>query len=704
MLRYQLEDKRQRDLFKTGIAGTQQLVEQADDNAKKAIAQRRLNEAQLDQQKAALAAIDIQEKQLRAQIHAAEAQVALASDNLRYTRILSPADGLVGQRQVRLGQFVNVGTQVIAVLPLPNIWALANFKETQMTNIRVGQPARVTVDAFPDLKLTGHVDSLVAGDRQHLRAASARQRDRELHQSGPARARKDRARQQPFAWRAGEARHVGRSHGRYRRGPCAERRNGDERRGAKAMTAVPAPLASAGAEVRAPAPITSAGVATHAAGWIPPRLSADSLRPYVGILGVLIGAILSFVGSRITTFGLADLRGGLHFGFDEGAWMTTSFGVGQMMVGVACPYLGAIFSVRRILLHGMALLFVASLLGPLSPNLTAFLTAQFLAGVGSGTFIPLTIGFIVRSLPQRLIVYGLAVYAMNSELSQNVSASLEGWYTENWSWRWIEWQNCVALPLMFACIWYGVPREKINTALLRHLDWPGLVYAGVGFALLYAGLDQGNRLDWNNNGLVNGLLLAGGLLTLAFVVRELYVEKPFLNLRLLAKEGLVPILLLLAGFRFIILSTAYIIPTYLQVVQNYRELQVGAVLIWIALPQFLIVLPLGWLLSRVDARWVLGVRRDLDRNRLADGNRSHAGLGHRRLSSLAVSPGRRAVVRVDGGHRSRGSIDESRRCVDDRHAAPDQSPVRRRDRNRVHADVRARARAGPLQSHRPACR
>jgi membrane fusion protein (multidrug efflux system) len=163
VLRYQLEDQRQRNLYKTGIAGTQQLVEQADDNAKKAMAQRRLNEAQLDQQKAALAAIDIQEKQLRAQIHAAEAQVALASDNLRYTRILSPADGLVGQRQVRLGQFVNVGTQVIAVLPLPNLWVTANYKETQMTNVRLGQPASVTVDAFPDLKLTGHVDSWSPG-------------------------------------------------------------------------------------------------------------------------------------------------------------------------------------------------------------------------------------------------------------------------------------------------------------------------------------------------------------------------------------------------------------------------------------------------------------------------------------------------------------------------------------------------------------
>jgi MFS transporter, DHA2 family, multidrug resistance protein len=371
------------------------------------------------------------------------------------------------------------------------------------------------------------------------------------------------------------------------------------------MTAIPAPLAPRAAAVRVPAPITSAGVATHASGTPFIRLSADSLRPYIGILGVLIGSLLSTVGSRITTFGLADLRGGLHFGFDEGAWMTTSFGVGQMLIGIACPYLGAIFSVRRILLYGMALLFIASLLGPLSPNLTAFLTAQFLAGVGAGTFIPLTIGFIARNLPQRLIVYGLAVYATNSELSQNVAASLEGWYSDSLSWRWIEWQYCAALPLMFACIWYGVPREKTNTSLLQHLDWPGLAYSGFGFALLYAGLDQGNRLDWNNNGLVNGLLLSGGLLTLAFVVRELTAAKPFLNLRLLTREGLVPILLLVTAFRFIILSTAYIIPTYLQVVQNYRELQVGAVLLWIALPQLLIVLPLGALLQRVDPRLVL---------------------------------------------------------------------------------------------------
>ncbi len=354
-------------------------------------------------------------------------------------------------------------------------------------------------------------------------------------------------------------------------------------------------------------PITAAGAALHGIAVAHPRLRIDTLRPYIGILGVLLGSIMSTLGSRVTSFGIADLRGGLHLGFDEGAWITTTFGVGQMLIGVSCPYLGAIFGVRRVLLWGVTLFFTASLLAPLSPNLTAYLAAKFLGGVGSGTFIPLTISFVARSLPSRLVIYGLAVYAMNSELSQNVGASLEGWYADHWSWRWIDWQYCLALPFMFACIWYGTPRERINGELLKGLDWPGLAYAGFGFALLYAGLDQGNRLDWTRNGLVAGLLIAGAAVTSAFVARELFAARPFLNLRALVRRQILAILMLLAGFRFIILSTAYIIPAYLQSVQNFRELQVGAVLLWIALPQLLIVLPLGALLNRADARWVLAL-------------------------------------------------------------------------------------------------
>jgi membrane fusion protein (multidrug efflux system) len=122
-----------------------------------------LTMAPLDQQNALLKSLDVQQEQLEAQLRAAEAQAMLAQNNLGYTEITAPADGMVGQRQVRPGQFVNIGTQLIAVMPLPGIWVIANYKETQMTNMRIGQRARVTVDAFPGLALTGMVESWSPG-------------------------------------------------------------------------------------------------------------------------------------------------------------------------------------------------------------------------------------------------------------------------------------------------------------------------------------------------------------------------------------------------------------------------------------------------------------------------------------------------------------------------------------------------------------
>jgi DHA2 family multidrug resistance protein len=85
------------------------------------------------------------------------------------------------------------------------------------------------------------------------------------------------------------------------------------------------------------------------------------------------------------------------------------------------------------------------------------------------------------------------------------------------------------------------------------------------------------------------------------------VARPAIDLRILSRGYLILLFVLLAGFRFTILSTGYIIPNYLQTIQNYRGLQIGSVLIWIALPQFLIVLPLATALTRIDPRWTLGV-------------------------------------------------------------------------------------------------
>src|SRR5271170_5628681 len=159
LTRYHLETLRQQNLLVTKYAGTEQLVEQAVDNEKHTEATLALNQAQLAQQRQQLNVLDSQEKQANAALKAQQAARELAKITLGYTRITAPVDGMVSERQVRPGQYVSVGTEVISLVPLPNVWVVANYKETQMTRIRLDQPARVTVDAFPDVVLHGHVDS-----------------------------------------------------------------------------------------------------------------------------------------------------------------------------------------------------------------------------------------------------------------------------------------------------------------------------------------------------------------------------------------------------------------------------------------------------------------------------------------------------------------------------------------------------------------
>src|SRR5580700_2122782 len=185
-----------------------------------------------------------------------------------------------------------------------------------------------------------------------------------------------------------------------------------------------------------------------------------SLRPYIGTLAVLLGTVISTLDSRITTFGLADVRGAVHAGFDEGAWITTAFTVGQMMIGPPSSWLGAVFGVRRVMMISATIFSISNLLLPFSPDLRFVLAFQLISGLASGTFIPLTIGFVVLNLPPRLIVYGVAAYAMNLELSLNIAASIEGWFTDNLSWKWIFWDTALLAPLMLVCVHFGMPRQR----------------------------------------------------------------------------------------------------------------------------------------------------------------------------------------------------------------------------------------------------
>jgi membrane fusion protein, multidrug efflux system len=123
--------------------------------------------AALQRDTAALAAAERQVDVLKTARAKAEAQLERygaveqqAQLNLGYTTIAAPVDGTVGARSLRVGQYVQAGTALMAVVPLHSVYVVGNFKETQLTNVHPGEPAEVTIDTFPGVRLKGHVDSL----------------------------------------------------------------------------------------------------------------------------------------------------------------------------------------------------------------------------------------------------------------------------------------------------------------------------------------------------------------------------------------------------------------------------------------------------------------------------------------------------------------------------------------------------------------
>ncbi|WP_234683363.1 HlyD family secretion protein [Bradyrhizobium monzae] len=163
----QQENKRYTDLAATGYGSVQ--------NAQQAQSRNAGADAAIQRDTANLASALKQVELLKAEILQAKAAAARAAAlqrqaelNLGYTTIVAPIDGVVGNRSLRVGQFVQAGTQLMAIVPAEGAYVVANFKETQLTNVHAGQQVEIEVDTFPGQVVHGHVDSIAPASGQEF--------------------------------------------------------------------------------------------------------------------------------------------------------------------------------------------------------------------------------------------------------------------------------------------------------------------------------------------------------------------------------------------------------------------------------------------------------------------------------------------------------------------------------------------------------
>src|SRR5215468_3021298 len=330
-------------------------------------------------------------------------------------------------------------------------------------------------------------------------------------------------------------------------------------------------------------------------------------NPYVGTLGVFFGAGIATLNGRLISVGLPDLRGALGLGVDEASWIPTAYNMAMMFIGPFSVFLGGLLGVRRVLLWSAAIFILCTLLLPLSPSLNVLLCLQVVSGLSSGTFYPLTFTYAARSLPFRYVVYAIGVYPLDIVGSTSLAVPLEAWLTEHLSWHWLFWVSVlIAVPMML-CVYLAIPNPPERAGPKPALSWRGFLYGCLGLALIYGALDQGERLDWLNSGVIVGLLVTGVFLLACAIIRRWRSPNPLVNPIFLANRNTLILGACLFSFRFALLAIALLIPGLLSVTQGYRPLETGLVMLWLVAPLILAGMAAVKLLRRFDNRLVLGL-------------------------------------------------------------------------------------------------
>jgi DHA2 family multidrug resistance protein len=344
---------------------------------------------------------------------------------------------------------------------------------------------------------------------------------------------------------------------------------------------------------------------------IPVRRHFSALKvtpnPYIGTMGVMLGAGIVTLTGKLLSVGLPDVRGALGLSFDEASWIPTAFNMALMFMGPFSVYLGALLGPRRVLLCSAAVFVLASLLAPFSPSLGVLIFLQVVSGLSSGTFYPLTLSYALRNLPLRFVIYAIGAYSVDILGGLTLATPLAAWYTEHLSWRWIFWNGALLAPLMMYLIYRAIPNPEPQPGGRRSVSWRGFLYASAGLSLLFGVLDQGQRLDWLHSGVIVAMTITGAFFLAVAGIRRWVSPNPFFNIPFIIRRNLLIYAMVLFSFRFVLLVIAFLIPSYLGTIQNYRALETGRVMWWIILPQLVVGFLSVRLMKRLDGRLPLAL-------------------------------------------------------------------------------------------------
>jgi DHA2 family multidrug resistance protein len=332
-----------------------------------------------------------------------------------------------------------------------------------------------------------------------------------------------------------------------------------------------------------------------------------SAKTWIAVIGATLGAFMAVLNIQIVNASLADIQGAIGAGIDDGGWISTSYLIAEIVVIPLSGWLAQVFSIRIYLLTNAMLFLTFSAACALAHDLPQMIALRAVQGFSGGVLIPMAFTLIITLLPKAKQPIGLALFAISATFAPAIGPTIGGYLTENWGWQYIFYVNLVPGSLMVAMLWFSLETRPMQLSLLREGDWLGIATMAIGLAALQTVLEEGNKDDWFGSPFIVRLSIVAAVALSAFLVIELTVKKPLLNLRLLVRRNFGFGILANFLLGIALYGSVFILPVYLSRVQGYNAEQIGMVLAWTGLPQLLLIPLVPRLMQRFDARLIIAV-------------------------------------------------------------------------------------------------
>ncbi len=346
------------------------------------------------------------------------------------------------------------------------------------------------------------------------------------------------------------------------------------------------------------------------AAWKP------SHNPWAIALTVTLATFMEVLDTSIANVAMPHIAGGLGASQDEATWVLTSYLVSNAVILPASAYLTSFVGRKRFYMLCVVLFGVSSALCGLAPSLPLLIFFRVLQGVGGGGLAPSEQAILADTFPPKQRGQAFAVYGLAVVFAPAIGPTLGGWITDNYDWRWIFFINVpVAIVSLFLTsrMVEDPPHIVREVVQMRkrglNLDYVGFGLLAIGFGSLEFILDKGQEDDWFGSHIITTFfaLCVVGLIALIFwEVRQIRRgHKPILDLTMFRNRTFAISFVLMFVLGFTLFGTTVLIPQFVQVVMGYTAERAGLVISPGGLTVMLLMPLVGFLVGRIDPRYMI---------------------------------------------------------------------------------------------------